>query len=203
MSFSAKLSKPTIAQLIDDSGPITVKAGTVDGDKHGPPTFEGIVYSGGIVPSHTLNIPIGTATYIIDLDGMSQGRNVKLNLDHKRSQRVGHLTDYENDKKQIRVAGQLSAATEHRDQVAKSAADGYAWDASIEATMARPEKLHSGKTAVVNGRTISGPTTIFRASVLDAIGFVDRGADSENAITIAASDEGKTTTLRELREAAN
>src|SRR5688572_24251744 len=117
--FKARLSKPATAKLIADGGPVTIHAGAGEGDKKGPPTFEGIGYSGGVVPRHTLSIKLD-ADYVIDLSGMSPGRNVKANLDHKTNQRVGHLTAIENDKTQVKVAGVLSAATSHRDEVANS-----------------------------------------------------------------------------------
>lgn len=192
------MNKPVIAQLIDEGCELQVQASA---EGKGSPSFSGVAYSGGLVPSHTLNQRIATPTYVIDLAGMTQGRNVKANLDHKRTQRVGHLTEYDNDGKRLAVTGLLSAATEHRDLVANS--PDYGWDSSIETNLSQPESVPRGKTAQVNGRSVSGPTTIFRKSVLTGLAFVDRGADPENAITVAASDEPKLTTLRELREAAN
>lgn len=180
---------------------VAIKA--AEGEAKGPPTFAGVAYSGGLVPRHTLTGMKLDADYVVDLSGMTQGRSIKANLDHDRKQRVGHVSEFGNDQKQITVAGVLSAATPYRDQVAQSAADNYAWDVSIEAALAVPEKVAAGKSVNVNGRAFTGPLYIFRKSVLTDLAFVDRGADTGNAITIAASDEPKTTTLRELREAAN
>ncbi len=186
--YKAKLSSNT-AKLIADAGAVTIKAGATEGESKGPPTFEGVAYSGGIVNRSTLSQKLD-ADYIIDLSGMSSGRNVKANLDHKATQRVGHLTGVNNDKTQVAVSGVLSAATSYRDEVANSAADGFGWDVSIEASLASPKKLASGKTAVVNGRTVTGPLYIFQKSQLTALGFVNNGADAGNNITIAASAAG-------------
>jgi hypothetical protein len=172
------------------SGAVVIKAGAGEGDAKGPATFGGIAYSGGVAPRHTLSGANLDADYIIDLSGMKPGRGVKANLDHKPTQRVGHVTTINNDGKQVAVEGILSAQTEYRDQVASSAANGYPWESSIEASLGGKEKLAAGKTAVVNGRNVSGPLYIFRRSTLTDLGFVDHGADSGNHITIAASAAG-------------
>lgn len=185
--YKAKLAKQTTATLVADTGAVVIKAG--DTESKGPPTFEGVGYSGAVVNRSSLNQPLD-ADYIIDLAGMKQGRGAKANLGHKRDHRVGHLTDTKNDGIQLWVAGVLSAENEHRDQVAKSAANGYPWEASIEANLGGKEKLPAGKSAVVNGRTVTGPLYIFRKSTLTDLGFVDHGADSGNTITIAASAAG-------------
>jgi hypothetical protein len=183
--FKAKLSTHT-AKLIAEGGPVTIAAGAVDGERKGPPTFEGVGYSGAVVSRATLNASL-PHDYIIDLAGMGEGRNVKANLDHKKTQRVGHLTAVENDKKQLKVSGLLSAATPHRDEVANSAGNGYGWEVSIEADLGKPTKLDAGKTAIVNGRPVSGPLYIFRKSTLTGLGFVSNGADAGNTVTVAAT----------------
>jgi phage major head subunit gpT-like protein len=188
--LKARLSKPQTAKLIADAGAVVIKAGAGEGDAKGPATFGGIAYSGGVAPRHTLSGANLDADYIIDLSGMKPGRGVKANLDHKPTQRVGHVTTINNDGKQVAVEGILSAQTEYRDQVASSAANGYPWESSIEASLGGKEKLAAGKTAVVNGRNVSGPLYIFRRSTLTDLGFVDHGADSGNHITIAASAAG-------------
>lgn len=168
------------------AAPITVKAGAVDGEAKGPPSFESVAYTGDRVSGATAT-PRLEHDYIIDLAGMTQGKNAKVNLDHKPHQRVGHLTDFANDGKQVTVAGLLSAATPEQKTVSESAANGYTWEGSIEADLGKPQKLAAGKTAVVNGRTVTGPLYIFRKSVLTDLAFVSHGADEGNAVTIAAS----------------
>jgi hypothetical protein len=184
-------SKAT-ARLVADSGAVTIQAGVADGESKGPATFGGVAYSGGIVSRHTLTGLKLDADYVIDLAGMESRRSVKANLDHKTSQRVGHITEVNNDQKQLSVAGALSAATSHRDEVAGSAADGFEWEVSIEASLGKPTKLARGKTQTVNGRTVEGPLYIFANSTLTGLGFVSNGADEGNAIKIAATAAGET-----------
>ena len=193
MKAKAKLSAPNTARLIADPGSVTVKAGEGEGEKQGPPTFSGVAYSGGVVNRSTLSGLKLDADYIIDLQGMSPGRGVKANLDHKTSQRVGHVSDVANDGKELRLTGVLSAKTAYREEVAGSAAEGFVWDVSIEASLPKPRKLDRGKTATVNGRKIEGPLYIFPTSTLTGLGFVSNGADEGNSINVAASAAGEKT----------
>ncbi len=172
------------AQLASINAPVTVKASAAE--TPGPATFESVAYSGDIVPRSTLSKPL-EHDYIIELSGMTSAKNVKANLDHKTSQRVGHVTDYQNDGSKVVLAGVLSAKTPHRDEVAESALAGYSWEGSIEASLSRPRLLAAGKSATVNGRSVSGPLYIFGKSVLTDLAFVSHGADGGNQVTIAAS----------------
>lgn len=189
----ARLAAHHTVKMVAASGPVTIKAGAVEGDNTGPSSFEAVAYAGDRVPGRTLNPPI-KGDYIIDLSGMAQGKKPKANLDHKPTQRVGHLTDFQNDGKQVEVKGVLSAATSFRDEVLKSANDGYEWEVSIEADLSKPQPLAAGKTATVNGRTVTGPILIFRKSVLSDLGFVSRGASEGNQVNfnMALSAAGAT-----------
>ncbi len=178
-----------------------IKAAASEGEGVKIPSFAGVAYSGGIVSRKTLSVPLD-ADYIIDLSAFSTGKNVKANLDHKSTQRVGHLAEASNDGKQVSVSGLLSAETPYRDEVAKSAANGYGWEVSIEAGLGAKRKIPSGKSETINGRLVNGPLYVFKG-VLTGLGFVNNGADAGNDVMIAASAEVKTTTLRELREAAH
>lgn len=188
-----------IAKLSSDA--IEIKAAASEGDGAKIPSFAGVAYSGGIVSRATLSKALD-ADYIIDLTGFSTGKKVKVNLDHKSTQRVGHLTEAQNDGKQVSVTGLLSAETPYRDEVAKSAANGYGWEVSIEAGLGAKRKIPAGKSETINGRKVDGPLYVFKGA-LTGLGFVNNGADAGNDVMIAASATPKTTTLRELREAAH
>jgi hypothetical protein len=197
--ITARLSAVT-AQFAAAEGECTVKA--AEGESKGPPTYSGVLYSGGIIPRHTLRGIKLDADYVIDLAGMKEGRGVKANLDHDRKQRVGHNEKFDNDGKRLYVEGVLSAETPYRDQVAKSAANRYGWQISLEADLTKPNKLAAGKKATVNGREFAGPLYIFPQSVLTDIGFVDRGADAGNSVTIAAADAAREEPMNELEKFA-
>ena len=188
-THKAQLAAPLTARMVAELAPVTINAGIPDGANHGPPTFSALAYSGDPVSGATAT-PKLVSDFVLDLSGMTKSKNPKANLDHKSNQRVGHITEFVNDGKQINVVGALSAATVHRDEVAKSAADGYAWEVSIEAALSHGRKLAAGKTEIVNGRTVKGPLYIFAKSVLTDIGFVSHGANVGNEVTIAASAAG-------------
>src|SRR5688500_17277490 len=113
----ARLASPTRVKMVAAPSPVNFAKPPEDG---GGPSFSALAYSGDVVSRNTAN-PKLEFDYILDLAGMKQGRNGKANLGHKRDQRVGHLTGFQNDGKQVNVEGLLSAETPHRDEVAKSA----------------------------------------------------------------------------------
>lgn len=180
-----------IAKLIGTSGAAKIAASPVSG----VPPFSGVAYSGAIVSRGTLSIPLD-ADYIIDLSSFSTGKNVKSNLDHKEAQRVGHITQANNDGSRLTVDGLLSAATPYRDEVLESARNGFTWEVSIEAALPKPRLLRAGERDMINRRVVTGPLYVFSRGRLTGLAFVNNGADAGNAITIAAS----ATTLRQLKE---
>lgn len=191
--FKAQLAAPASkSKVLLPSAVVTIKAAAIaegQTESVGPKRFEGIAYAGERVPGGT-GSPKIALDYVVNLAGLTAAKSVKADLDHKPDQRVGHITDYENDGKQVRVVGLLSAATPYRDQVVNSAGDGYAWEISIQANLSKPRLVAAGKTAVVNGRTETGPLVIFDKGVLTDIGFVSHGASEGNEVRIAASAVG-------------
>lgn len=186
---SRKLHKAKLAassaKMVTQAAPVEIKAG--EGENPGPPSFSSIAYDGTKpVPGYTAS-PRLDAPYVLNLAGMKQGRSPKANLDHKANQRVGHLTDFVNDGSKVSVSGVLSAASPHRDEVAQSAAQGFGWEVSIEASMEGRRKIPAGKTVQVNGVTLAGPLYVFDRSTLTDLAFVSHGANEGNQVTIAAS----------------
>lgn len=182
--------KPILAQLTSDEPIRFEQAAEVDG-KAGPPTFTAApAYSGSIVSGATAS-PRLPHDYVIDLTGTKVAKSAKVNLDHKSNQRVGHITDFANDGTSLVMTGALSAKTAFRDEVAQSATDQYPWNVSIEGALSQREFIPDGKSAVVNGREVSGPLFVFRKAVISELAFCSRGADEGNAVTIAASAAGE------------
>lgn len=185
------MPKPTLVKLIESDAPVRFEAGAEVEGKSGPPTFTAApAYSGGPVSGNTAT-PRLAHDYIIDLAGCRVAKSAKVNLDHKSQQRVGHITDSANDGQTLAMSGALSAKTPFRDEVAQSAGDQYPWNVSIEGALMQRELIPSGKSALVNGRTVNGPMFVFRKSVISELAFVSRGADEGNSVTIAASAAGE------------
>lgn len=149
------------------------------------------VYSGAPVPGYTSS-PALDFDYVVDLAGMKPGRNMVCNLDHNSRQRVGHVVDFDNDKKQINCAGLLSCETEYRDEVVGSSKNGYKWEVSMEGEMSGLVFIERDKKVTVNGRALVGPLYVFRNSTFGGLAFCSQGADEGNRTKIAASAEGAT-----------
>lgn len=182
INASAKQGK-TIGILAD----VTITAAEMEGDKpKGPPTFSVTAYNGGPLDLDGWDMPT-----VVDLAGLQPRKAMVANLDHKATQRVGNVNGVVNDQKTLVLSGSASAHTAHRDEVVASAADGFQWQASIEATPGRGkgdiEFLKAGKTATVNAQIVTGPAYIVRKSTLKGFAFVSHGADDSTVVNIAAA----------------
>jgi hypothetical protein len=180
------MSTPRKATMKSVQVPVHVKAAA---GEDGPPTFEAVAYSGGLIPGYTAT-PRFDHDYVIDLSGMTQGRGPKVNLSHDSEKRVGHETSFANSGKELVVTGVLSAVTPHQEEVATSASRGYPWEVSQEAQLYKIRKLSAGKTATVNGQEFTGPLYIVGQSVHTALAFVSQGADEGNSVSVAATAAG-------------
>lgn len=177
--------------MIATGGEVTIAAGEeVEGQAPGPPSFAALAYSGGKVPGYTAT-PALSHDYVIDLTGTKHTKNGYANLDHKQTQRVGHLTKVDISN-QIHVEGLLSAATPFSDQVANSVRNGMPWEVSIEGQLSGRQFVPEGSSVVVNGQTFEGPIYRFTKNTFTDIAFVSRGADGGNQVKIAASTAGET-----------
>lgn len=182
------MTTPRSAKLVGMRGPVTINA-SADEAASGPASFEAVAYSGGPVPGYSTT-PRFDHPYVVDLRGMKAARKPMANLDHEEDHRVGHLTAVDIGD-QVVVKGLLSAATQYRDEVARSAADEFPWEVSMEANLGGIEKLAAGKSTTVNGQTVTGPLYIVRRSTFTGLAFVGQGADDSNSVKVAASAAGE------------
>lgn len=147
------------------------------------PTFSMVAYNGGPMYVDGYDDPI-----VIDLRGLEAAPSVVANLNHETTDPVGHVTAIDNDGTRLVLAGSLSYASDSRDQVVESAtAGGFPFQASVEVSPDKLERLAAGQSAVVNGQTITGPAVIARTGYLYGVAFVPRGADESTSVRIAAS----------------
>lgn len=161
----------------------TIKAAEGDGEGAKLGTFQGNAYTGAAMRPEGWWRPI-----VVDLAGVraaSQHRPVLRQHDH--NQIVGHTDSVKVSDKGIEIAGVFSGEKQHTDKVTVPAKNGFQWQLSIGATPIRTEELESGKTAVVNGREVTGPLTISRETELGEISFVPLGADGDTSATVNAS----------------
>jgi hypothetical protein len=152
-----------------------------DADKKKPATFDAEFYTGGMLDIEGWDLPV-----VVDLAGVQPGNVLVANLDHESSQRVGNF-QLQNTGAALRATGSATAATPARDEVVRSAADGYRWQASIEAKANKTELVKAGKMVTVNGQTFKGPIYVVRSSTLKGFAFVSHGADDNTTASIAAT----------------
>ena len=147
------------------------------------PTFSMVAYNGGLMYVDGYDDPI-----VIDLRGLEAAPSVVANLNHETTDPVGHVTAIDNDGTRLVLAGSLSYASDSRDQVVESAtAGGFPFQASVEVSPDKLERLAAGQSTTVNGQTITGPAVIARTGYLYGVAFVPRGADESTSVRIAAS----------------
>lgn len=66
-----------------------------------------------------------TGPVVVDLSGVARGRSLVAHLDNDRAKRVGHIDQYTNDGRSLKLSGVTSAATESAREVAASAVDDF------------------------------------------------------------------------------
>lgn len=172
----AKRSKSAVIAM---SAEVSIDAAASEGKQ---PTFSVVAYTGGPMSVGGYDLPV-----VVDLAGMEFGKSLVANLDHDRSKRVGNVTGKTIVDGQLTLSGTASAATAAREEVVQSAANGFVWQASIEAVPGEITELVAGKSAEVNGRTVNGPAYLVRTSTLKGFAFVSHGADDHTTVSIAAS----------------
>lgn len=154
-----------------------------DSDSEAVPSFEAVAYNGGPLRVAKHPLPV-----VIDLAGLEMSSDIKANMDHDATQRVGHITDAQNTGKKILLAGRLSGTGDAANEVIANHRNGYPWQLSVEAKPTAPlQEIKAGRSVNVNGQTISGPVLVARKSRLYGVAFLSRGADEETRVAIAAA----------------
>jgi len=173
--------------------PLKVEAASApgNGDQKPVPTFQMVAYTGGLMRVTGFPHPV-----VVDLEGLAITRqDIPVRLDHNHRQGVGHTQSVtiapenptDGQVGPVLVAeGIISRDTSWARDVAKSAANGFPWQASIGASVIEAEFIPNGQQVEVNGRTFDGPLHVVRKAVLKEISFVDNGADPGTSARIAA-----------------
>jgi len=191
--------------LVCDAGNITIEAAQAEGDGEVIPRFTMVAYSGDAMRIEGWRFPV-----VVDFEGLtipSQRRPVRFG--HSMYAGVGHTERIAVENGRLLAEGIVSRDTLAAREVVASGRRGFPWQASLGAAVQQSEFVRAGKAVTVNGRTLEGPLYVARRTVLGEISFVDLGADSNTAATIAAQqqesqsmDETKDTEVVEASEAA-
>jgi len=161
-------------------------AATADGGDGEPmkrPTFSISGYTGAPMYVSGFYSPV-----ILDLAGMkAASQEIPVLWDHDPTRIVGMTDSVKIAAKGVSMTGIVTGENDHAEEIVTQARNGFKWQASVGAGIDRREFLDSGKTAQVNGRTVSGPMVIARESTLYEISFVAIGADGATSANVAAS----------------
>lgn len=164
--------------------PLTVEAATPgnEGTEPGLPRFRMVAYTGGVMRITGFPHPV-----VVDLEGLAiERQDIPVRLDHNPRQGVGHTQRVVIENGQVIAQGLVSRDTSWARDVAKSAVNGFPWQASIGAAVVDAEFVPNGQKVAVNGRTFDGPLHVVRKAILKEISFVDSGADAHTSARIAA-----------------
>lgn len=152
------------------------------------PTFDVLAYTGAPMALNGYRFPV-----IIDLNGIkAQSSQIPVLHGHDDDRVVGHTTEAIINADGVRFKGVISGVGPHAKEVTANAKNGFRWQASVGAPAPNPksvEHLAAGRQAIVNGRTVTGPMTIVRATNLTEFSFVARGADPNTSAAIAAQQK--------------
>lgn len=147
------------------------------------PTFAIKGYTGAV-----MNVAGFYSPVIVDLAGLkASSQQMPALLDHNPSQIVGQTSSVKIGADGVDFAGVVTGDNAYAQEVVSQARNGFNWQASIGANIDRREYLDVGKTAIVNGRNVSGPMVIAREATIYEISFVSIGADSQTSAAVAAS----------------
>jgi hypothetical protein len=168
-------------RLIAFETSVEIKAAAAENEEKSVPSFEVVAYTGDAMNLAGWSMPV-----VVDVRGLSYGKSIIANLDHDRTKRVGHVTAKQKEDGQLVLTGKISAATDAAREVVESAANGFVWQASIEASPDELREVAAGKTVTVNGREFTGPLYVASKSTLKGFAFVSHGADDNTSVSIAA-----------------
>lgn len=175
---------------VDLQGSADVVAAAGEGERKGPPTFSMIAYNGGPIRPH-LDPPL-PHPIVVDLAGMDLARQQRPALkDHDQKKLVGHTLTMSTDGRKLQATGVISGAGADANEVVMAAGNGFKWPVSLGAALSKVQLIKAGDTAHVNGRTVTGPVFIARASRPREVSFLTLAADDDAEATIAAEAADK------------
>lgn len=161
-----------------------IEAAHKEGEAKGNPEINMVAYNGGKVMQWWEEYPI-----IVDLEGMEFGDNHAILYAHSSAIEniIGQTIAVRAEGGSLYADGEVLGESDTVKSVVALSTKGYKWQASIGASPSSPEFIRAGETVEVNGQSFDGPVTVFRASKLSEISFVQRGADSTTSASVAAS----------------
>lgn len=159
----------------------------VDGDGEELPgkPFKMTVYSGEVIPNHWY-----WGNLAIDLDGIEIYRQqLPVLREHNPDRVVGYTTKIKVEEGKLVAYGYVLEDTEEGKEVISLSQKGFPWQASMYIPPEAIERVEGGQFALVNGKKLFGPGTVFRQATLRECSFCVLGADKHtDAQTFADKD---------------
>ena len=147
-------------------------------------TFSGVAYSGGVIADHWY-----WGNVVFDMSTMAVPPKLPALIDHNRSMRAGYVTNSDIDNTRGFTVNGVLLSNENGSAVAKDSDEGFPWQMSVHIEPASIEEFAPGEAAVVNGRNLVGPLTVFRNSTIVEVSFTATGHDP-NTAAVAMSRGG-------------
>ena len=157
-----------------------VQLAAASADNTAPRTFSGVAHSGK-------PFVYKGQRAIVDLSTLSHKDAVPALLLHDRAARVG-VGRLAVGADGLTISGTL-LDNEHGKQVAAEADQGFPWQMSAHIDPAQVESLPAGKTASVNGQTVTGPILILRNSDVREVSFTPTGVDRNTHAAVLGDEE--------------
>ena len=157
-----------------------VQLAAASADNTAPRTFSGVAHSGK-------PFVYKGQRAIVDLSTLSHKDAVPALLLHDRAARVG-VGRLAVGADGLTISGTL-LDNEHGKQVAAEADQGFPWQMSAHIDPAQVESLPAGKTASVNGQTVTGPILILRNSDVREVSFTPTGVDKNTHAAVLGDEE--------------
>lgn len=157
------------------------------------PKIDVFAYSGGTcyLPSMVNALPADHPLMqlrdriVIDLASMSAPASVSIRRNHDGGRVVGHGQPA-NDGQSLVVNGVVSGTGPDAVEVVANHANGFPWQASVGISGGYAEILEN---ATLNGRLFRGTIAAIFGCRLNEVSIVDKGADSNTGIRIAAKED--------------
>ena len=177
-------AEPKSLRLCGTSEGFELLAAEGDGSTPKLAKFKMTAYTGG-----PMRVGFGWPV-VVDLAGMKvPGQRRPILRDHDARRIVGHTEEIavtEGGQK-LKVSGVISGIGADSQEVVGLAGNGFPWQASVGASVERMEFVDRGEKVTVNGRSVTGPVYIARATTLGEVSFVAMGADANTSATVAAT----------------
>jgi hypothetical protein len=147
-----------------------------------PRQLEITAYTGGALSTPWLDDPI-----ILDLAGIDVRGGVLPILDNHIAEAesiVGQSRSATVEGSDLVLRGDLFMCNDACFEIAKLAAQGFEWQASVRARCFNSERYAQGETVQVNGRNFAGPVYVARTPVLMEVSIVVIGEDHQTTVSI-------------------